>query len=233
MSDLEKFNLFLETIDLETYREKFTHIKTVELDLPKEIQALPALYDNYWLNRNDWLLYDDFYEVYYNEISDLIESFRIKSHFSEHTFSLGLKARIYRTWASLITQIQGGYVCEEIYGEHNVVMNAELDWQGIDFRIQKGNKFANIQIKKDTFNIGGLHGLTMSARYEVIKSRTKNNLTQINYELAPKKYTEVKQNIRDSYLKWEAKYKNQLRLLDNGFVIFETGMFDASKINFE
>ena len=35
---LEQFNIFLKNIDLKNYREKYSKIKTVELDLPKKIK---------------------------------------------------------------------------------------------------------------------------------------------------------------------------------------------------
>ena len=59
-----------------------------------------------------------------------------------------MPARIYRTWASLVTQIQGGYICADMYGISNIEMSAELDWRGIDFRVKQGNQLADIQIKK-------------------------------------------------------------------------------------
>ena len=72
--------------------------------------------------------------------------------FSVETFYRGLPARIYRTWASLLTQIQGGYAAEEIYGEKNVVMSAELDYQGIDMKFIYKKEEINIQIKKETLS---------------------------------------------------------------------------------
>ena len=44
MTSREKFNQFLLTIDLIRYREKYRHIKLVELDLPRNIQAIYHLY---------------------------------------------------------------------------------------------------------------------------------------------------------------------------------------------
>lgn len=36
---LEKFDKFLKTVDLKDYRKKYSHIKIVEMDLSKDIQA--------------------------------------------------------------------------------------------------------------------------------------------------------------------------------------------------
>jgi len=43
----KKFQKFLESIDLNTYREQYKPIKIVEMDLPKEIQAVSLLYSTY------------------------------------------------------------------------------------------------------------------------------------------------------------------------------------------
>ena len=41
---LEKYDKFLQSVDLSGYREKYRPIKIVEMDLPKEIQAIAILY---------------------------------------------------------------------------------------------------------------------------------------------------------------------------------------------
>ena len=45
---IDKFNKFLELVNLKAYREKYRPIKLVEMDLPKEIQAIEMLYKVYW-----------------------------------------------------------------------------------------------------------------------------------------------------------------------------------------
>jgi len=44
---LTKFEQFLESVDLKAYRGKYRPIKIVEMDLPKEIQAIEMLYRVY------------------------------------------------------------------------------------------------------------------------------------------------------------------------------------------
>ena len=44
---VEKFGKFLELVNLNAYREKYRPIKIVEMDLPKEIQAISLLYKIY------------------------------------------------------------------------------------------------------------------------------------------------------------------------------------------
>ena len=40
---LEKFEKFLKTVDLQSYRKQYSRIKIVEMDLPKDIQAIELL----------------------------------------------------------------------------------------------------------------------------------------------------------------------------------------------
>ncbi len=44
----EKFEKFLESVNLNAYRTKYRPIKLVEMDLPKEIQAISLLYKTHW-----------------------------------------------------------------------------------------------------------------------------------------------------------------------------------------
>jgi hypothetical protein len=110
---LTQFDGFLKSIDLGLYRGKYRPIKLVEMDLPKEIQAIALMYKVYW-DRRELLNYDDFYDEYFNEYRVKIEEFRKKITMCEDCFYRGLKARIYRTWASIITQIHAGYVAESV-----------------------------------------------------------------------------------------------------------------------
>ncbi len=48
---VDKFEKFLESVDLRDYRKKYSQIKTVEMDLPKDIQAIELLYKVYWEER--------------------------------------------------------------------------------------------------------------------------------------------------------------------------------------
>jgi hypothetical protein len=130
----EKFEKFLETVDLGSYRKKFMPIKIVEMDLPKDIQALDLLYKIYWDKRRI-IHYELFYEEYKKLYRKNLELFRNKTQMCKTCFYKGLPARIYRTWASIITQIHAGYVAESVFGEGTVEMSSELDHQGADFRI--------------------------------------------------------------------------------------------------
>lgn len=232
MTKLEEFNHFLTNIDLDHYRELYSHIKLVELDMPKEIQALPAIYELYWDNKSNWLRFEDFYEEYKKPIKLSLNDFMKTTQFSKETFEKGLPARIYRTWASLITQIQGGYVCGEIYGYENVLMSSELDWKGIDFRIKSGNRIADIQIKKQTYSAGGMGSLTRQARYGIRNNRSGDTINIIEYEVAPPNRYKQNGEKTKPFMTWCNRYYQTLDLLDNGFVIFKKDMFKKDKLTF-
>ncbi len=147
----EKFENFLETVNLSGYRKQFMPIKIVEMDLPREIQALDLLYKTYWDKRRI-IPYEKFYAEYRKLYRKNLELFRNKTQMCKTCFYKGLPARIYRTWASIITQIHAGYVAESVFGNDTVEMSSELDHQGADFRvIYKGRKL-NYQVKKETFS---------------------------------------------------------------------------------
>ena len=133
--NLEKFNKFLKTIDLQCYRKKYSRIKIVEMDLDKDIQAITLLYKVYW-DEKKFLSFDKFYKRYLKEKKKLAERFRLKTTMCNDCFRRGLEARIYRTWAGLITQIHGGYVAESVFGKGSVNMSKELDSMGADIRVQ-------------------------------------------------------------------------------------------------
>src|SRR3989339_727674 len=147
----KKFEDFLQSIDLEVYRNKYRPIKLVEMDMPKEIQAISMLYKVYWEEKN-FLDYDEFYKTYLKALKTEIESFRNKITMCESCFYRGLPARIYRTWASLITQIHAGYVAEAVFGSGTIAMSADLDHHGADFQVNYHGKILNYQVKKRTYS---------------------------------------------------------------------------------
>src|SRR3989344_736169 len=122
---LNQFEKFLQSVDLKGYREKYRHIKIVEMDLPKEIQAINMLYEVYWKKKR-FLNFEAFYDEYLKEHNQEIDNFQEKTGMCKKCFAKGLPARIYRTWASIITQIHAGYVAESVFGEGTVTMSGEL-----------------------------------------------------------------------------------------------------------
>ena len=216
MSDIDRFNRFLSEIDLEALRERYQHIKIVELDMPRNVQALECIYHEYWRKREDWPDYEAFYGKYVDSLSNELEEWRERAMFSKETFYRGLPARIYRTWASLLTQIQGAYVAEVVYGVGNVDMGVDIDHSGKDLVINLGNSLGRmpIQIKK------------RSRRPEARRlSSPRNRFIQVVYEV-PRSGPLTKTGKESKpYRRWHDEWGTKLERLDNGFIIFKKEMF--------
>ncbi|MFA5361548.1 MAG: TaqI family restriction endonuclease [archaeon] len=149
--NLEKFDEFLQTVPLKDYRKKYSTIKIVEMDLPKDIQAINLLYKVYWEEKN-FISFEKFYERYLEEKKNLLEKFMKKTTMCDDCFNRGIEARTYRTWAGLITQIHGGYVAESVFGKGTVSMSRELDSLGADIKVEYKNNILNYQVKKTSFS---------------------------------------------------------------------------------
>jgi len=220
---VEKFEKFLESVNLNVYREKYRPIKLVEMDLPKEIQAISLLYKTYW-DKKKFLDYEDFYKEYLTVYKKDIESFRKKITMCENCFYRGLPARIYRTWASIITQIHAGYVAESVFGEGTVSMSAELDHQGADFQVDYRGKILNYQVKKTSFS--------REVRAEKkSQKKIKGQFLAIKYEVPSEDYFKSPKK-RDGeyklpYLRFTQN--RELKRLPNGFVVFTPYAFVDKK----
>ena len=222
MRSVEKFEKFLSGIDTSAYREKYSRIKIVELDLPRNIQALKHIYQTYWDSSANYLDYEKFYAKYSTDLKSDLEEFRRKSQFSYETFHRGLPARIYRTWASLLTQIHAGYIAEEIFDA--VEMNGELDWQGIDMQVSNGKQIIPIQIKKET--------LSREERVPRPITKRKKIIINITYDI-PRgdPFTLIKKQPSVPFARWQEEWKGKLKRLDNGFIVFLPAMFDKASIS--
>lgn len=220
---LENFGKFLQSVNLNAYREKYRPIKLVEMDLPKEIQAIEMLYKVYW-DEKRFIDFEDFYKEYLNAYKSEIEKFRVKITMCEDCFYRGLPARIYRTWASIITQIHAGYVAESVFGEGSVKMSADLDHQGADFQVDYRSKILNYQVKKTSFS--------REVRQEKkTKNKIKGQFIDIKYEVPSEDYFKNPKK-RDGeyklpYLRFTQN--KELKRLPNGFVVFTPHTFEAKK----
>ncbi len=224
MDSRKEFESFLASVPLSEYRKKYSHVKIVEMNLPKKIQVLDLLYKIYWEERK-FISFDEFYEKYLKQKKDIIEGFRIKITMCENCFYRGLKARIYRTWASIITQIQGGYVAKSVFGENAIKMSEELDHKGADIRVKYKGHVLNFQVKKETLSgvVGRkvapkdrLDGEFIDLFYNVPSSEVfKNNGKKLNGEF------------RLPFLRFQKD--KTLKRLENGFVIFTEISFLAKK----
>lgn len=235
---LEQFEAFLRNVDLDNYRERFSRIKIVEMDLPKNTQALKTIYEQYWDNKDSLdqpLDFDSYYELYWNTHEADIQAFWDKSGFGKDCdcFKNGLKARIYRTWASLITQIQGGYVAESVFGPGSVEMSPELDHQNIDMRIinpETKEERLKIQIKKETHRpeIARMHKNVANENGAVdvyyIVPTAKDYESPI-YKVNGKNFKagDYKPFTKD-FIKWNPENGTMDRL-ENGFIIFTKNAF--------
>jgi len=221
---LKIFEKFLESIDLNAYREKYRPIKIVEMDLPKEIQAINILYKIYW-EKKDFLSFEKFYEEYYHEHRLNINKFQQKTGMCRRCFRKGLPARIYRTWASIITQIHAGYVAESVFGEGTVEMSGELDHSGADFQVVYRGKTLNYQVKKES--------LGREVRQE--KPKSKNPLpgkfVDINYEVPSSDYFENPKKKNGEFKLPYKRFKEnkELKRFLNGFVVFTPYAFEQKK----
>jgi hypothetical protein len=221
---VQKFDNFLQSVDLKSYRDMYRPIKIVEMDLPKEVQAIDALYKVYW-DQKKFLSFEDFYKEYLNSQKTEIESFRQKITMCEDCFYRGLPARIYRTWASIITQIHAGYVAESVFGEGTVAMSGELDHQGADFQVKYRGKILNYQVKKKSFS-----GEVRRGKGGV-KTKIAGEFIDINYEVPSSDYFENPKKKDGEYkLPYKRFQENkELKRFSNGFIVFAPYPFEQKK----
>lgn len=221
--DLKEFGDFLSSLNLKRYRELYKAIKIVEMDLDKNIQAIALMYKVYWEEKNI-ISFDEFYDRYKTDKSELIETFRKKIQMCEICFYKGLPARIYRTWTSIITQIHAGYVAESVFGTGTVYMSEYLDHKGTDFQVKYKNKILNYQVKKKSFS--------RERRIENIpKTRLAGEFINIDYEVPSEDYFENPKKKDGSFkLPYKRFIENKnLRRLENGFVVFTENIFINKK----
>lgn len=219
----EKLAEFLQSVDLNAYREKYRPIKIVEMDLPKEIQAIKILYEVYW-DEKRFLDFEKFYQEYLNTHKTDIEKFRTKITMCKNCFYRGLPARIYRTWASIITQIHAGYVAESVFGQNTVAMSAELDHQGADFQIQYHGKILNYQVKKTSFS-------REVRQAKKTKNKIKGQFIDIKYEVPGEDYFQNPKKRNGEYKLPYLRFiqNKELKRFPNGFVVFTPFAFEKKK----
>jgi hypothetical protein len=216
------FLIFLENINLIEYRKKFSGYRAVEENLPKNIQILSLIYETYWNQRN-FLSFDDFFDLFFKEKENDLRNYNKKRNNEDpdadnpsvfKLFLKNFKARQYRTWASIIAQIQLGLLLEEKYLEKKIEMSQELDNSGVDIRIVD---------KIDETDIIDL-GLKKETKRKDINTKTseKEGVKSIKYFVPKfddiinnkKKNGEFKKPYND-FMKDET-----LSVLKNGFIIF-------------
>lgn len=220
---LEEFEKFLSSLDLKAYRDIYRPVKLVEMDLPKDIQAIALLYKIYW-DEKRFIGYDDFYNEYLMAYEPAIKAFRQKITMCEDCFYRGLPARIYRTWASIITQIHAGYVAEAVFGDSSVAMSEILDHAGADFQVNYKNNVLNYQVKKKSFS--------REVRKEKIsKNPIPGMFIDIAYDVPSEDYFVNPRKRNGEYKLPYLRFINnkELKRLPNGFVVFTRTRFESDK----
>lgn len=239
MNEFEKFKKideFVKTIDLDRYREEYASIKIVEADLPRDIQALDTIYKYYWdeIDFDKIPDFDQYYCLYSTDCSANMVTYRDKIGMCPVCFNKGIKARIYRTWASLITQIHGGYVAQKVFGDNSLEMSTQLDHKGIDFRIKVGENTLNIQVKKESKRPEARIERISKKDIEIIDIKyyvpQPDDFKFPLYRVGPKKGT-IKPKMLD-FIKFNAE-EGILDRYDNGFVVFLESVFNEAKEFFE
>lgn len=210
-------------MDLKFYREEYRTIKIVEMDLPKNIQAIKLLYKVYWDDKR-FIDYDNFYKEYSENYKRELEAFRKKITMCRKCFYRGLPARIYRTWASIITQIHAGYVAESVFGNGTVKMSEELDHKGADFQVSYKDKILNYQVKKKSFS-------REVRKEKKAKNKIDGEFIDIKYEVPSEDYfANPKKKDGEYKLPYLRFTKNKtLQRFPNGFVVFTPLAFEEKK----
>jgi hypothetical protein len=220
---LRRFRSFLKRIPLNRYRERFERIKWVEQDLPKEILPLYSIYRYYWEDKK-YLGFKTWFERFWKEINDNRESKKALKKFKKYYFNRtieengwfkkGFKARMYRTWISILTQLDFcymfKYICKKERRNFTIECSAELDMKGIDAKVGE----ICFQITK------------ISYRKEARKSRRSRRIIQIPYAVFNKE--ELRRRIQSPRTRNKRKYRRLLKAfekyfdaLENGFVVFK------------
>ena len=221
--DIQSFDVFLSGIDLDKYRRAYKSIKIVEMDLPKDIQALDIMYKIYW-DKKQCLNFDAFYKQYLATYKKEIEQFREKITMCNDCFYRGLPARIYRTWASIITQIHAGYVAESVFGVGTVSMSTELDRKNADIQVNYHNHLLNYQVKKSTQS-------REVRRQKTNKQQLEGEAIDIEYIVPRQEVFENPKKRNGEYRKPYIEFQNNkaLKRLSNGFIVFTPEIFLAKK----
>lgn len=166
IDDIQRYRAFLETIPLTNYRKELKDVKWVEQDLPQEMLPLTSIFKYYW-NERKFLSFEEWFEKFWEELNARPESKQALARFKKYYFDKngngwfkkGFKARMYRTWVSVLTQLDFcymfEYICSKEGKDFQLECNAELDAKGIDARVNNiGFQIAKISQRKEARTVG-------------------------------------------------------------------------------
>jgi hypothetical protein len=219
---LTKYRKFLESVPLSKYREELKGIKWVEQDLPKEILPLASIFRCYWEERI-YFNFEEWFEKFWEEINtnqitkDVLKSFK-KYYFDKENngwFKKGFRARMYRTWISVLTQLDFCYMFEYASAKENknlhLICNAELDAKGIDAKVNDiGLQIAKISQRKEARPGMNKKGKIIIP-YAVYRLDEMERLS---------KSAGVSESNRVKYKKSIESFHKHFISLKNGFVVF-------------
>lgn len=221
---LSAFEQFLESIPLDRYREELMPVKTVEQDLPPELNPLPAIYRAFWVDEPiQFPDYEEFFDRWWKEHLEPLDTF-IRRYFwgCSHEFVyLGFKARLYRTLVSVLTQFHFCYS----WRAHCALpfeASAELDMKGIDGLVLCDQVRIALQVKKETYRSEAREGGRFAQR-----RKFAHWTLEVPYTITP--LEEIRRNVERAKTP-ETRARHALRLflaerlqrrLSNGFVVFQ------------
>lgn len=148
------------------------------------------------------------------------EAWRTQALFSHETFYRDLPARIYRTWTRLLTQIQGAYVAETVYGTENVRMNVRDDHRGKDLVIKWGEQMGDLPIQSKK----------LSGRSEARPRTARERHIRLEYAVPAAGPLAPTGKASKPYADWERKWGDRCKRLDNGFIVFRKPMFELQNL---
>ncbi len=221
---LSVFEQFLASIPLDRYRNELLQVKTVEQDLPPDLNPLPAIYDAFWVGElRPFPEYEVFFERWWQDHLKPLDGF-IRKYFwgCSHEFVfLGFKARLYRTLISVLTQFHFAYTWLA-YCDLPLESSAELDIKGIDGLVCCEGVTAALQVKKETYRAEA-RGTGRFAR----RRRYADWAVEIPYTITPRDELQRalersrKPDSRERYELLLTLAERWQRSLDNGFVVFQ------------
>ncbi len=220
LEDLKNYRCFLESIPLNKYREELKDVKWVEQDLPKEMLPLVSIFKYYWEERQ-FLIFDKWFEFFWKEFNTNSQSKEALKQFKKYYFDKnndgwfkkGFKARMYRTWVSVLTQLDFCYMFEYICAKEGKYLqlecNAKLDTKGIDAKVNDIRfQVAKISQRKEARTAGGKKTV-VTIPYAVF-----------NIEEFERRCESPRVKDKGGYQKALASFHKYFIRLKNGFVVF-------------
>lgn len=232
---LQRFESFLSTLRLDHSLRK---LKTVEGDLKGDLNPTDIL-NQVFMEQDETVNFAEFYELYMKNNTEKLESIYHKQYSDKITwdeFKAGLRARLYRTQCSILTEYQAYYLSKIVFD--NVQRSTEMDKRGVDFQILYPGNTYNIHIFTDTHNARFYRDYKSQYKGTDLEKGTHVNLP---YSLNPGKIHSVRRLSNNfgvythhylTYLKKEIEsgrlYSSSvLGISDSGFIYQEQGGKDG------